>query len=75
MKRYFAKLEDAMAVMEHFRYKEYFQKVVELGGELVDFLFQNMNESVFVIPENYIFNYLKPLITDARDRKKLLEAK
>jgi tetratricopeptide (TPR) repeat protein len=57
---------------EHEEARDHFQKAVELGEELVAFLFQNADEGVFIIPENYIFDYLEPLITDARDRKELL---
>jgi len=148
MKRYFSKLEDAMAAMEHFRYiepprsilellnqelledlrseirkakdltddamnfdrirktelslthanylwqtldhytravklredgntaeaREYFQKSVETGEKLVKFLFQNIDEGVFIASREYIFDYLEPLIIDARDQRESLKA-
>jgi len=52
--------------------KEYFQKAIEQGEKLVAFLFQNVDEGVFIITEDYIFNYLEPIIADAQSRKDLL---
>jgi len=54
--------------------QEYFQKAVETGEGLITFLFKNVDEGVFIIPESYIFDYLEPLIMDARIRKEQLEA-
>ena len=54
--------------------QEYFQKAVETGEELITFLFKNVDEGVFIIPESYIFDYLEPLIMDARIRKEQLGA-
>jgi len=51
---------------------ERFQQSISLGERLVAFLFQNIDEGVYVIPETYIFDYLEPLIIDARERKDLL---
>jgi len=53
--------------------QEYFQKAVETGEGLITFLFKNVDEGVFIIPESYIFDYLEPLIMDARIRKEQLE--
>jgi len=52
--------------------ENHFQNAVEIGEKLVAFLFQNLDEGVFIIPEDYIFDYLEALIADARDRKELL---
>lgn len=46
--------------------KESFQKAIEFGEKLVKFIYQNTDEDVFIIPEDYIFNYIEPIITDAR---------
>ncbi len=54
--------------------EEHFQNAVEIGEKLVAFLFQNLDEGVFIIPEDYIFDYLEALIADARDRRELLDA-
>lgn len=54
--------------------ESHFQNAVETGEKLVAFLFQNLDEGVFIIPEDYIFDYLEALIADARDRKELLGA-
>jgi len=51
----------------------HFQQTAHLGEKLVAFLFQNIEEDVYIIPEGYIFDYLEPLIADARERKDLLE--
>lgn len=50
-----------------------FQQAIELGEKLVAFLFQNIDEEVYIIPESYIFDYLEPIIMDARTRKDQLE--
>ena len=47
----------------------HFQQTANLGEKLVAFLFQNIEEDVYIIPEGYIFDYLEPLIADARERK------
>ncbi|MFC1714006.1 DUF4838 domain-containing protein [Candidatus Poribacteria bacterium] len=49
-----------------------FQQTADLGEKLVAFLFQNVDEGVYIIPEGYIFDYLEPLIADALERKDLL---
>jgi hypothetical protein len=54
--------------------ESHFQNAVEMGEKLVAFLFRNLDEGVFIIPEGYIFDYLEALIADARDRKELLDA-
>ena len=41
----------------------HFQQTVDLGEKLVAFLFQNMDEGVYIIPEGYIFGFLEPIIT------------
>jgi hypothetical protein len=48
---------------------DHFQQTADLGEELVAFLFQNIEEGIYVIPEGYIFDYLEPVIADARERK------
>lgn len=147
MKRYFARLEDAMAAMEHFSYinpphlilnllsedllneldlaiqnaeslasdviifdrirkvrlsldhtkllwhtlydyfrgnelvkagnfqeaKEYYQGSIDTCEELIAFLFQNIDEGIFVVSESYIFDYLEALMADARHRKEMSE--
>jgi hypothetical protein len=55
--------------------RDYFQKAAETGEEMITFLFKNAEEGVFIIPESYIFDYLEPLILDARVRKDQLDAK
>ena len=52
-----------------------FLKAIEMGEKLVAFLFQNVDEGVFVITEGYIFDYLQALIADARDREEMLRTK
>jgi len=52
----------------------YFQKAAEAGEETITFLFKNVDEGVFIIPESYIFEYLEPLILDARVRKDQIES-
>lgn len=54
--------------------ERHFQNAIEIGEKLVAFLFQNLDEGVFIIPEDYIFDYLEALIADARDRKEMLDA-
>ncbi len=54
--------------------ESHLQNAIEIGEKLVAFLFQNLDEGVFIIPEDYIFDYLEALIADARDRKELLDA-
>jgi hypothetical protein len=49
-----------------------FQKSVDTGEKLVTFLFENLEEGVFIIPKSYIFDYIEPIIMDARDKKELL---
>ena len=51
---------------------EHFQQTADLGEQLVAFLFRNIDEGVYIIPEDYIFEYLEPLIADALHRKDLL---
>jgi len=51
----------------------HFQQTANLGEKLVTFLFQNIEEDVYIIPEGYIFDYLEPLIADARERQDSLE--
>jgi len=41
---------------------------IEIGDRLVKFLFEHIDEEVFIITEDYIFNYLEPMISDARMR-------
>ena len=51
---------------------EHFQQTADLGEQLVAFLFRNIDEGVYLISVDYIFEYLEPLITDARHRKELI---
>jgi hypothetical protein len=48
--------------------KEYYQKTVENGEELVKFLFKNIDECVFIVTESFITDYLELIINDARGR-------
>lgn len=48
--------------------KEHYKGSIESGEKLMAFLFQNINENVFIIPESYIFDYIQKIIEDARDR-------
>ena len=57
---------------KHEEASNHFQKSIEIGEKLVAFLFQNIDEGVFVIPESYIFEYIEPLLEEARDRKESL---
>ena len=57
---------------EHKAASQHFQNAIEKGEELVAFLFQNVEEGVFIISEDYIFSYLEILIADARNRKELV---
>jgi len=53
--------------------KEYFQKSIERGEKLVAFLFKNINEGIFIVPESYIFDYLEVIIGDSRDKEAMIK--
>jgi len=75
MLHYYSNAVQSQKTGENKEARDYFQKSIEMGEKLIAFLFQNIDEGVFVIPENYIFEYLEPLVADARDRKESLENK
>jgi hypothetical protein len=44
------------------------QKSLENGEELIKFLFKNVDEGIFIVTENFIFDYIEPIINDIRKR-------
>jgi hypothetical protein len=48
--------------------KDYLQKAYENGDKLVKFLYRNLEENVFIVTESFVFDYLEPIISDARGR-------
>lgn len=51
---------------EKVKAKEDFNMAVKLGEELLKLLFKNIHEDVFIVTEEYVFSYIKPIISDAR---------
>jgi hypothetical protein len=72
---YYSKAIQFQEAEKNMEAQDYFQKAAETGEEMITFLFKNAEEGVFIIPESYIFDYLEPLILDARVRKDQLDAK
>ena len=67
------KKQDKCQAGESGKAGERFQQSVKHGEELVSFLFNNVDEAVYIIPQSYIFDYLEPLIIDARSQLDSLE--
>jgi hypothetical protein len=48
--------------------KLHLQKSIENGDNLIKFLFKNVDEGIFIVTQSFIFDYIDPIINDARNR-------